>query len=176
MPSIPADNSDGRHLPRKGCDPGLELGLDVLNLPAACSAFVNAVCKAVGFKYSCIWEFSATASSNLLRSSFIWEAWVLIFLSFLICLERGLVTTGSPSDSVSIEVAFMAFTDAFAAASCRVPRTLDNSLQNSVKDIFGICLGSILAIDMHCSCQKVDLRIAASMSCPNPDGSRAFGS
>ena len=59
-----------------------------------------------------------------------------------------LVATGSPSDSVSIEVAVMALTDAFAAAHCRVPRTLDKSLWNSVKDTFGICLRRVLVIDV----------------------------
>ena len=60
----------------------------------------------------------------------------------------GLVATGSPSDSVSVEVAVTALTDAFAAACCQVPRTLDNSLRNSVNDIFGICLRRVLAIDV----------------------------
>ena len=99
-------------------------GLDLLGLLAACRAFVNADCKEVGLRYSLIWEFSAIASSNLERSSLIWEAWVLIFPSFLICLEWGLVTTGSPSDSISVEVAVMALTDAFAAARCRVQELL----------------------------------------------------
>ena len=53
-----------------------------------------------------------------------------------------------PSDSVSIEVAVTALTDAFAAAHCQVPKTLDNLLWYSVKDIFGICLRRVLAIDM----------------------------
>ena len=128
----------------------LYLGLDVLGLPAACRAFVNADRKEVGLRYSLIWEFSAIASSNLEQSSLIWEAWALIFPSFLICLERGLVTTGSPLDSVSVVVAYTALTDAFAATRCQVPRTLDNSLRNSVNDIFGICLRRVLAIDALC--------------------------
>ena len=135
------------HLPRKGCDPGLVLELDTLGFLATCRALVNAVCKEVGLRYSRIWEFSATASSNFIQSSFIWEAWALIFPSFLICFGQGLDTTGSPSDSVSIEVAVTALTDAFAATHCRVPKTLDNSLRNSVKDIFGICFRSVLAMD-----------------------------
>ena len=62
----------------------------------------------------------------------------------------GLDATGSLSDSVSVVVADMALTDAFATARCQVPRTLDNSLRNSVNEILGICLRSVLAIDMLC--------------------------
>ena len=89
VPSIPADNWDGLRLPWKGCEPGLGFGLDLLGFLAACRAFVNADCKEVGLRYSLIWEFSAIASSNLERSSLIWEAWALIFPSFFYMFWMG---------------------------------------------------------------------------------------
>ena len=63
-------------------------------------------------------------------------------------LEWDLVTDPSPSDSVSVDVAVVVLTDAFAAVCCQVPKTLDSSLRNWVKDICCICFNRVLAIDV----------------------------
>ena len=98
----------------------------------------------VGLRNSLILEFSATAWSNFVRRSFIWEDWALIFLSFLVW---DLVTAPSSSDSVSVDAAVRVLTDAFAAVCWQVPRTLASSLRNCVNVICGICFSRVFAIN-----------------------------
>lgn len=112
---------------------------------AACKAFVNAICKVDGLRNSHIWEFSVTALSNLECKSLIWEDWALIFLSHL---HWDLDTIPSSSDSIPAEDTKTTLVEVLTAECWCVPRILASSLQNWVKETYGICINRVFAIDV----------------------------
>ena len=114
----------------------------------AISALVKAILRVVGESSSRIWEFSATAWSNLLQRSLILEDCALIFLSFLIWDFDGSGASSSSPDSTSTDLVDTGLTLVFKIAHWWVPRTLANSLWNSVNEHFYICTSKVFMIDV----------------------------
>ena len=126
VPPFPAASWSSCHLSRNFFPVILVL---TLLYPACvvCKAVVNACCKAVELRNSLIWEFLATAWSNLVWRSLICEECTLSFAScFLFDLASELFSSGSASTADVVT----ALADALFPVCWWVPKTWASSLQN----------------------------------------------